>query len=284
MSSLEPETTARVLLNTTKGLLIVGVWARELPVTSRSFLQKCIDGLYDGKAFTSITEDTVGIRSNSLNQYRDEFHSRVRFSRQGTLGFAKQDGNVPHSSSTDSFFISLKDLPQYNNRYIAFGRLLENSFFTVVSIRDSELGDDGTPLYPVTITSTKVLDPYFDDLVQTRLESVAEPVKKKPKPSKPRIIQRYTEEDDDSDVAGGEPKLKLTSVHADSLIKNIAPKQSESGFTRKNTDATNAPQMVHMERDPAIDSDFDERLDLKSDEESWDPTTLHQHIFSPCVS
>lgn len=283
MTTVELETTARVLFNTTKGPLLVGVWARELPVVTRSFLQKCIDGIYNGKAFTSISDDTVGIDTTmkDAGNFKDEFHRRIRFSAQGALGFVKQNANVPHSTCTDSFFISLKELAHYNNRYVVFGKLLENSFYTVISIRDSELGDDRTPLYPVTIISTQVLDPYFDDLVKTQLKSMVEPVKKKLKPNKPRIIQRYDEEDDldgnDHGVlAGSDPAPKLRSVHDIPPVKSLDHPQCKS-------DVAGKPR-ANVERDPTIDSDFDARLDFESDDESWDPNTLHQHTFTPCAS
>src|ERR1700760_2867665 len=49
--NLEPQPTAKVVLNTTSGDITLELWAQQTPLTSRNFLQHCLDGYYDGTIF-----------------------------------------------------------------------------------------------------------------------------------------------------------------------------------------------------------------------------------------
>src|ERR1700712_5256832 len=49
--NLEPQPTAKVLLNTTAGDLVLELWGKQAPLATRNFLQHCLDGYYDGTIF-----------------------------------------------------------------------------------------------------------------------------------------------------------------------------------------------------------------------------------------
>ena len=49
--NLEPQPTASVILHTTSGDLSVELFAKQTPLTSRNFLQHCLDGYYDNTVF-----------------------------------------------------------------------------------------------------------------------------------------------------------------------------------------------------------------------------------------
>lgn len=55
--STEPATTGRVVVDTTHGPLDVELWCKECPSTTRTFLQLCLDGYYDGMAFHRVLPD-----------------------------------------------------------------------------------------------------------------------------------------------------------------------------------------------------------------------------------
>mmetsp|Transcript_9380 Transcript_9380/g.16313 ORF Transcript_9380/g.16313 Transcript_9380/m.16313 type:complete len:618 (-) Transcript_9380:26-1879(-) len=80
--STEPATTGRVVLTTTHGPIDIDLWCKECPTTTRTFLQLCLDGYYDGMIFhrilsefliqTGLTRDEhlgVGGGSKELNEY-----------------------------------------------------------------------------------------------------------------------------------------------------------------------------------------------------------------------
>eukprot|EP01083_Nonionella_stella_P039795 108249_1 len=52
--STEPQTTGRIILNTTSGPIDINLWCKECPTVTRTFLQLCLDGYYDGMIFHRI--------------------------------------------------------------------------------------------------------------------------------------------------------------------------------------------------------------------------------------
>jgi peptidyl-prolyl cis-trans isomerase SDCCAG10 len=55
--STEPATTGRVVVDTTHGPIDIELWCKECPTTTRTFLQLCLDGYYDGMIFHRILSD-----------------------------------------------------------------------------------------------------------------------------------------------------------------------------------------------------------------------------------
>ena len=53
----EPQTTGRVILETSHGPLDLNLWCKECPSTTRMFLQLCLDGYYDSVVFHRIMEN-----------------------------------------------------------------------------------------------------------------------------------------------------------------------------------------------------------------------------------
>ncbi len=47
----EPPTSAKLILSTSHGPLEVELWAKETPLTSKNFLQLCLEGYYDNTEF-----------------------------------------------------------------------------------------------------------------------------------------------------------------------------------------------------------------------------------------
>ncbi len=114
MSSLyniEPQPTAKVLLETTSGDILLELFAKQTPITSRNFLQLCLDGYYNGTIFHRLVPGFVvqggdptgngdgGEAIYDGGLFEDEFHSRLKFNRRGLLGMAKfrgrRAGKVP---------------------------------------------------------------------------------------------------------------------------------------------------------------------------------------------
>jgi peptidyl-prolyl cis-trans isomerase SDCCAG10 len=49
--NLEPQPTGKVLLKTTLGDIVLELWAKQVPLASRNFIQHCLDGYYDNTIF-----------------------------------------------------------------------------------------------------------------------------------------------------------------------------------------------------------------------------------------
>ncbi|KAK7678159.1 hypothetical protein QCA50_018834 [Cerrena zonata] len=151
------------------------------------------------------------IQSDSLDKpktaFKSEYHSRLRFNQRAS----KLEGN---KSSVDSFFITLKELPQFNNEYVLFGKVIGNSVYNVVDISQSELVNDETPRYPTKIQDISVPIKYFEDVVVQEMdeEEVQQPPKKKQ--AKTRVKLDYEDEEEEETVdfriksSRGAPKPK----------------------------------------------------------------------------
>lgn len=213
MSSLEPQTTAKARLHTTKGTIDVELWAKETPITSRIFLNNILNQKFNGWQVNRILPNFIIQVDGSLNQevFEDEFNTRIRFNRRGLLGSVNLSSR---NSNTGKFFVTLKDTPELNNKNTIFGKVVGDSIFNVIKISEGELSDDGeTPLYPVKIMSSEVLVPYFDDLKKEEViqESGKIPTKKSKK-KKIKVKLGFEEGEDDEEPVDV-PKIKMKSAH-----------------------------------------------------------------------
>jgi peptidyl-prolyl cis-trans isomerase SDCCAG10 len=174
MSSIEPQTTAKVVLHTTKGPLEIELWAEQTPLACRNFIQLCANGYYDNCAFHRVVKDYIiqsgdpsgtgygGVPIYDEGSFRDEFHSRLRFNRRGLVGCANT--GEPNSNGSQ-FIITLSPTPELNNKNTLFGRIVGDTIFNVLRIGESEVGDDEErPLYPTVIIRAEIVTPYFNDL------------------------------------------------------------------------------------------------------------------------
>lgn len=224
MSTLAPPTTAKVILKTTKGPLIIEIWAKETPLLSKSFIQNCINKKYIGKSFNKIRKDML-IQTEPLDKsksYKNEFNSRLRFNQRGLIGALKSEGN---SSSVDSFFVTLKEIPEFNNDYVLFGKIVDDSIYNILKITEGELIDE-TPIYPVKITDIEVIIKYFDEIQEEEKPSdSAETVeKKKIKKTKPKVKLSFGDEDDNEEE---EVNFKMRSAHEILHDKKLLNKVNE---------------------------------------------------------
>ncbi|KAK5941030.1 Peptidyl-prolyl isomerase cwc27 [Knufia obscura] len=145
----EPPPTATVLLQTTAGPLTLSLFAQQTPLTTRNFLQHCLDGTYTNTIFHRVapnfviqTGDPTGTGEGGTNIYedgdkslerygetwgrmlrlpeerynerivlRDEVHSRLKFNRRGLVGMARMSGDKGDAQGQygSQWFITLGD-------------------------------------------------------------------------------------------------------------------------------------------------------------------------------
>lgn len=145
----EPPPTATVLLQTTAGPLTLSLFAQQAPLTTRNFLQHCLDGTYNGTIFHRVapgfviqTGDPTGTGEGGTNIYEDgdkslerygetwgrllrmpeerwneritlgdEVHSRLKFNRRGLVGMARMSDERGDAQGQygSQWFITLGD-------------------------------------------------------------------------------------------------------------------------------------------------------------------------------
>ncbi|KAL9082173.1 MAG: hypothetical protein Q9159_006658 [Coniocarpon cinnabarinum] len=197
--NLEPNPTAKVILKTTAGDILLELFANQTPLTSRNFLQLCLDGYYDNTIFHRLVPDFIvqggdptGTGSGGQSSYdggapfADEFHSRLRFNRRGLLGMANSGSKDDNGSQ---FFLTLGKAEELNGRNTMFGRIEGNTIYNLVRIGEGELveGEDSDrPMYPTKIVETDILVNPFEDMIKrTQVAHASKPLvseaKKKPK-------------------------------------------------------------------------------------------------------
>ena len=176
--NLEPPPTAKVLVETTSGDLLLELFAKQTPLASRNFLQLCLDGYYTGTIFhrlvpgfilqggdpTGTGEGGEAIYDGGL--FEDEFHSRLKFNRRGLLGMANSGRKNDNGSQ---FFLTLGATPELQGINTMFGRIEGETIYNLMKMGDAELIDgDGNekPLYPTKITGVEILVNPFDDMMR----------------------------------------------------------------------------------------------------------------------
>lgn len=238
--NLEPQPTAKVLLQTTGGDILLELFAKQTPLASRNFLQLCLDGYYNGTIFHRLVPgfilqggDPTGTGSGGESSFQDgkpfadEFHSRLKFNRRGLLGMA----NTGKDDNGSQFFFTLGVTPELTGKNVMFGRLEEGSktIYNLMKMADGELAEEGgdRPLYPYSITGAEILVNPFEDMVKrdlTRRAVATEDKKDKKKPKrkagKAMLSFGGDEEGEDAAPVVKKPKFNPKLV---STIEDDAP-------------------------------------------------------------
>ncbi|KAI0194692.1 peptidyl-prolyl isomerase CWC27 [Xylaria flabelliformis] len=237
--NLEPQPTASLILHTTLGDLSVELFAKQTPLTSRNFLQLCLDGYYDNTIFHRLIPGFIiqggdptgtgnggeciydgGAYGGDLDpwpmdqrrgknagptgvNFKDEFHSRLKFNRRGLLGMANE--SKPDTNGSQ-FFFTLDKAEELNNKNTVFGRVVGDTIYNLARMGEAEIAEGSDrPLYAIKITGTEILINPFDDMKKrTRTarptETTGSTEKKKRKPKASKKLLSFDNDEGDVDV------------------------------------------------------------------------------------
>lgn len=238
--NLEPQPTASAIIHTTLGEISVELFAKQTPLTCRNFLQLALDGYYDNTIFHRLVPGFIlqggdptgtgnggesiydgGAFSGDLDpwpmdlrqgknagpqgiNFKDEFHSRLKFTRRGLLGMAN-DGRIDTNAS--QFFFTLDKTEELNGKNTLFGRVAGNTIYNLAKMGELDV-EEGTdrPLYPVKIERVEILVNPFEDMqkrsrVATKIEQKAPAAKEKKKKRKGgKQLLSFEDDEGDEDV------------------------------------------------------------------------------------
>ena len=263
--NLEPQPTAQVLLETTSGDILLELFAKQTPLTSRNFIQLCLDGYYTGTIFhrlvsgfiiqggdpTGTGEGGEAIYEGGL--FEDEFHSRLKFNRRGLLGMANSGRKNDNGSQ---FFLTLGATPELEGVNTMFGRVVGDTIYNLMKMGEAEVveGKGERPLYPTKITGTEILVNPFEDMVKRESKGKVgvglegkKVDKKKEKKKGGKILLSFGLEDGEDE--GRAPVLKkekfnskLVTVNGSKLateetsqISKTTAKSAEKAIRRRNS-------------------------------------------------
>ena len=194
--NIEPNPTAKVLLHTTRGDLEIELFAKQTPVTSRNFLQLCLDGYYDNTVFHRLVKgfiiqggDPTGTGQGGESSYdgepfQDEVHSRLKYTRRGLLGMANTGKKDDNGSQ---FFFTLAATPELQDKNTMFGRIAGDTIYNLMKMAEAEIaeGSEDRPMYPTKITGSEIiLNPFEDMVKRERVAQRTEPETRKVKKPK----------------------------------------------------------------------------------------------------
>ena len=165
---LEPPTTGQVLLKTTHGDIHIELWTREAPLACRNFIQLCLEGFYENSPFHRVIagfmiQNGGDIEGESVfgGAFKDEFHSRLKFSHRGIVGMA----NSKKDDNRTQFFITLDKTPWLDRKNTIFGKVANNTIYNAIRISETEVDKNDRPLMLPTILSTEIIINPFDDII-----------------------------------------------------------------------------------------------------------------------
>eukprot|EP00658_Telonema_sp_P-2_P048164 TRINITY_DN3664_c0_g1_i1.p1 TRINITY_DN3664_c0_g1~~TRINITY_DN3664_c0_g1_i1.p1 ORF type:complete len:500 (+),score=196.71 TRINITY_DN3664_c0_g1_i1:146-1645(+) len=267
--SLEPQTEGKVIIHTSRGDVVVELWAKEAPKAVRNFVQLSMEGYYDGCLFHRVIKDFMiqtgdptgtGTGGESIygQDFMDEFHSRLRFSHRGLLAMAS---NGPHTNGSQ-FFITLGKCEWINHKHTIFGRVTGDSIFNALAIADCEVDSNDRPISSMsTVTSVEVLWNPFDDCFP-RPSKIAAPEivdlaaeRKKKKKQKNLALLSFGEEQDEADR-----EIKEITKEIAMKGKSSHDLLDEEGLSRQ------------------VDTKVEEAAQKIGDEESYRKNVLKQKI------
>jgi peptidyl-prolyl cis-trans isomerase SDCCAG10 len=237
--NLEPQPTASVIIHTTRGELSVELFAKQTPLTCRNFLQLALDGYYDNTIFHRLVPGFIlqggdptgtgnggesiydgGAFSGDLDpwpmdqrlgknagptgiNFKDEFHSRLKFNRRGLLGSANESRPDTNGSQ---FFFTLDKAEELNGKNTMFGRIAGDTIYNLAKMGEGEV-DETTerPTYPVKIERIEIVVNPFDDMkkrsrvaaVQASSKTTTNKDKKKKRKGGKQLLSFGDEEGDD---------------------------------------------------------------------------------------
>ena len=247
--NLEPQPTAKVLLTTSSGDLIIEIFAKQTPIASRSFLQHCLDGYYNSTIFHRLVPgfiiqggDPTGTGHGGEAIYpgglfEDEFHSRLKFNRRGLLGMANGGDKNDNGSQ---FFLTLGETRELQDKHTMFGRIMGDTIYNLMKMGEADLESvEGSerPLYPTKILGAGVLVNPFDDMVRREPRAKAsveekQEVKKKGKKKGGKTLLSFGGEEGEEGVR--EPLLKKDKFNP-KLV-------SDSGSSKAGKEISSGPK------------------------------------------
>ncbi|OAL51190.1 cyclophilin-like protein [Pyrenochaeta sp. DS3sAY3a] len=236
--NLEPNPTAKVVLHTSTGDVELELFAKQTPVTSRNFLQLCLDGYYDNTTFHRLVAgfilqggDPTGTGQGGESSYNgepfaDEFHSRLKFNRRGLLGMANT-GNKDDNGS--QFFFTLAPTPELQDRNTLFGRVVGDTIFNIMKMAAAEIreGTEDEPLYPTRITGADIIINPFEDMVRrVRVAARTAPEETKAKKPKRKAGKNVLSFGDDVEDADAAPLVKKVKYNTKLVSSKEQPSKS----------------------------------------------------------
>ncbi len=168
-----------VLLITSVGDIVIDLYTKECPITTKNFLKLCKIKYYNNCLFYSVQKDYICesgsptnknsdttsiygiINGESKKYFKDEIIPKFKHNKKGLIGTA----NIGPNMNTSTFYITLTNNPinSLNNKHTIFG-IVKEGFDTLEKINNSYCDNNNRPYKNIRIKHTYILDDPFNDL------------------------------------------------------------------------------------------------------------------------
>ena len=152
---------ARVKITTSEGDFTINLY-KDMPITTKNFLDLTKKGTYDGTIFHRIIDDFMiqggdptgtGYGDPKIPNIKDEFtHASGNKNNRGTISMA----NAGPNTGSSQFFINLVDNNYLDNNHPVFGKVVEGMEI-IDKIAKVKTDSVDRPLKPVKIIKAEVV-------------------------------------------------------------------------------------------------------------------------------
>ncbi|KAG1675768.1 hypothetical protein FOA52_012424 [Chlamydomonas sp. UWO 241] len=166
-----------VLLETSKGDIVIDLMAADCPVTTKNFIKLCKAKKYNNCVFLNVQRDFIAQTGDPTNTgtggssiyglmygeqarfFDDEIRPHLRHTKKGVVAMASGGTGL----NASQFYITLADkLTSLDEKHTVFGQVAEG-FDVLDRINDAFIDEGGRPLQNIRIRHAIVLDDPFDD-------------------------------------------------------------------------------------------------------------------------
>lgn len=125
---LDPTKNYQATLRTSKGNIIIDLYAKNVPHTVNNFVFLAQQGFYDGTIFHRVIPDFMAQggdptgtgRGGPGYKFRDEFDPKLRHDKPGVLSMA----NAGPNTNGSQFFITHVPTPWLDGKHAVFGQVV----------------------------------------------------------------------------------------------------------------------------------------------------------------
>ncbi|CAD7006663.1 unnamed protein product [Ceratitis capitata] len=235
-----------------------------------------MEGYYNGTIFHRVVKgfivqggdpngDGTGGESIFGHTFKDEFHSRIRYTRRGLIGMANSDKD----DNGSQFFFTLAATPELQNKNTLFGKVTGDTLYNMLKLEEGLVDHNERPMYPQKILRAEILNNPFEDIVPRKLakEVKKEKTKKREKGVKNFGLLSFGEEAEEDEVETNEfvqkNAGKAKSMHDvvdDPKLSKDALRIESSNISCDDEEALDEERRLsRIKKEPMDDDDIEER-------------------------
>lgn len=157
---LDPTKNYQATLHTSKGDIVIDLYAKNVPRTVNNFVFLARQGFYDGTIFHRVIADFMAQggdptgtgRGGPGYKFRDEFDPKLRHDKPGVLSMA----NAGPNTNGSQFFITHVPTPWLDGKHAVFGQVVKglDVLFAIPPRDPSLINSPAVTLNTVIITES----------------------------------------------------------------------------------------------------------------------------------